>query len=274
MTDLGEFVISVDLRRAPLSSGAFLQQVGAGRFDGGQFWRSVKYDTDRGEPPIEVIQASIAEPFEAAFVEHEPTSRTGLRHTDGVVSLPRAEGTPSSASGFFITIGDQPPLDAGSERIADREGFAAFGRVIDGMDLVREIHSRETSSGAPSGFLVGQMLKQPIRILRAAEQPEIADEQLATALKDMVFVRPNFPRGRRRASKVKEFESAEAVEDSCHLLVGRALLLRVQAIDPENLTTKEAQSARERLLQELISIVEGAERFDGAEKAQQGSRSL
>ena len=141
-TDLGDIEIEVDTRRAPVSAGLFLKQVDAGFYDNGRFHRTVKMDNQPdNDVKIEVIQAGIDPAREKALgdpIPLERTSATGLRHTDGCVSTPRS--TPDSArSGFFICINDQPSLDFGGTRNPDGQGFAAFGRVVRGMDVVRRI---------------------------------------------------------------------------------------------------------------------------------------
>ncbi len=91
-------------------------------------------------------------------IAHETTEATGVRHLDGTISMARAAvGTTSSE--FFICIGDQPALDYGGNRNLDGQGFAAFGRVVEGMDVVRAIQSGEAR---------GQMLNEPVRIIAAA----------------------------------------------------------------------------------------------------------
>jgi peptidyl-prolyl cis-trans isomerase A (cyclophilin A) len=141
-TDLGDIEIEVDTKQAPVSGGLFLKQVDAGLYTGGQFHRTVKMDNQpNNDVKIEVIQAG-PDPARAKEVGDpialERTSVTGLKHTDGCVSTPR--GAPDSArTGFFICINDQPSLDFGGKRNPDGQGFAAFGRVVRGMDVVRKI---------------------------------------------------------------------------------------------------------------------------------------
>lgn len=166
-TELGDIVMVVDEQRAPKTAAAFLDQVDRGAFAGGRFWRTVQKSTDRGSPPIVVIQAAAAD-RSGRTAPVEPTTRTGLRHVEGTVSLPRGDGLPSSADGFFICIGEQAGLDAGSERIADGQGFAAFGQVIEGMDVVRAILGRPTRPDAPDAYLEEQVLAEPVVIYEAS----------------------------------------------------------------------------------------------------------
>jgi peptidyl-prolyl cis-trans isomerase A (cyclophilin A) len=100
-------------------------------------------------------------------VAPETTAQTGRRHVDGTVSLARAEPGTGSAQYFFICIGDQPALDFGGTRNPDGQGFAAFGRVVRGMDVVRRIHALPADGEADSEYMRGQMLTEPVRIERA-----------------------------------------------------------------------------------------------------------
>lgn len=170
-TSAGNIEIAVDLERAPLSASGFLRFVDDGCFSAqGAFYRAVRrQDNDRGHPAIDVIQGGWPHP-DASLpgIEHESTRRTGLIHGNGTVSLARGAIGTATGAAFFICIGDQPALDAGGGRRLDGEGFAAFGRVIRGMDTVLKIHRTPTSLHANDAYLHGQMLEAPIRILRAS----------------------------------------------------------------------------------------------------------
>jgi peptidyl-prolyl cis-trans isomerase A (cyclophilin A) len=119
---------------------------------------------DNGSPSISVIQGGLnADDAMLPSIPHESTVDTGLLHVDGAISMARAEpGTASSE--FFICVGDQPALDFGGKRAADGLGFAVFGRVTAGMDVVRAIH--ETPAEAPTDFAYfeGQLYADPIVI--------------------------------------------------------------------------------------------------------------
>lgn len=168
-TTRGTIEIDVYPDRAPLSTAQFLQCVQLGHYEGGAFWRAVRADNDRGSPPIEVVQAVVAEgSTPLGPLAHEPTSLTGLRHRDGTVSLARAEPGTATAAAFFVCLGDQPALDEGGLRNPDGLGFAAFGRVQRGMEIVRTIIQGATLADAPVEYLRGQMLALPVRIERAA----------------------------------------------------------------------------------------------------------
>ena len=169
-TNLGLVTIAIYEKEAPASSGAFLTQVRGERYDGGSFFRTVRPDNDRSEHPIEVIQALVrddGQPIAESPIMHEDTSRTGLRHVDGAVSLPRAGLGTTSATSFFISIGAQPALDHGGKRNPDGQGFAVFGRVICGMDVVRRIQVLPITAESPAPAMNGQILEKPVRILSA-----------------------------------------------------------------------------------------------------------
>src|SRR6266568_8057799 len=137
-TERGDIVLEIDATHAPNTAANFLRYVDAGHYDGGTFHRTVKMDNQPDSlVKIEVIQAGVnADRVKDGFpaIALERTSVTGLRHTDGAISM--ARGQPDSAtSGWFICINDQPSLDFGGARNPDGQGFAAFGRVVQGMDV-------------------------------------------------------------------------------------------------------------------------------------------
>lgn len=160
-TELGSVELELDGAHAPVSVANFLRYVDAGRYDGGRFHRTVTLGNQPQSPvKIEVIQAGV-DPRHAQddypAIPLERTRDTGLRHLDGTLSMARA-GPDTATSDFFVCIGDQPSLDFGGKRNPDGQGFAAFGRVAKGMDVVRRIQASPAE---------GQALKPPIRILRA-----------------------------------------------------------------------------------------------------------
>lgn len=169
-TELGRITIEVDAARAPISAANFLRYVDGKYYDGGVVDRAVRPDnTTRHDVEIQVIQFQLNAAREAdAFppIALERTSVTGLRHTNGTVSMARG-GADTATGSFFVTIGDQKELDFGGSRNPDRQGFAAYGRVTDGMDVVRKIQSRPTlPAGAPGPFGT-ETLSPPIKIVRA-----------------------------------------------------------------------------------------------------------
>lgn len=164
-TSLGAIVLEVDGVHAPATAANFLRYVDAGHYDGGTFHRTVTMGNQPDSPvKIEVIQAGAAEAHAKegfGAIALERTSVTGLKHTDATISM--ARGAPDSASsGWFICVNDQPELDFGGKRNPDGQGFAAFGRVVDGMDVVRKIHT------SPNKTL--QQLTPPIQILKVTRQ--------------------------------------------------------------------------------------------------------
>jgi peptidyl-prolyl cis-trans isomerase A (cyclophilin A) len=162
-TELGDIVLEVDTQHAPRTAANFLRYLDAGQYDGGAFHRTVKMDNQPDSPvKIEVIQAGVsADRTKDGFppIAIERTTETGLRHTDGAISMARSQPD-SATSGWFICINDQPSLDFGGARNPDGQGFAAFGRVVQGMDVVRKIQ-RAANTDA-------QRLTPPIAIVKAA----------------------------------------------------------------------------------------------------------
>lgn len=156
-TERGDIVVEVDLERAPVTAANFLRYVDAGLYDGSTFHRTVTLanqpdDTVR----IEVIQGGqLAREREFPPIAHETTAATGLKHVDGAISMARSKPG-SAASSFFICVNDQPELDFGGRRNPDGQGFAAFGRVVRGMDVVRAIQALPAS---------GQQLAPPVKIV-------------------------------------------------------------------------------------------------------------
>ncbi|MCD2342419.1 peptidylprolyl isomerase [Ideonella azotifigens] len=168
VTEQGTIVVAVDLAHAPVSAGDFLRYVDRGLYAGASFYRTVRRDNDHGTPQIEVIQGGVAgDDTPAPPVAHETTQASGLRHHDGTLSLARGAVGTGSAAAFFICIGEQPGLDFGGQRNPDRQGFAAFGQVLEGMDVVRRIHGAATDPAQGEDYVRGQLLVKPVRILRA-----------------------------------------------------------------------------------------------------------
>ena len=141
-TDLGQIEIELYPDKAPFTTENFLQYVDEDRFKGATFYRVVTLDNQPDDSiRIEVIQGGLVDddhPRALPPIAHETTAETGIRHKDGVISM--ARWTPGTATGeFYICVNDQPELDFGGKRNPDGQGFAAFGRVIKGMDVVRAI---------------------------------------------------------------------------------------------------------------------------------------
>jgi peptidyl-prolyl cis-trans isomerase A (cyclophilin A) len=167
VTERGEIEIEVETARAPVSAANFLKYVDGRFYDGGVVNRAVRPDnTVRHDVEIQVIQLQIdparrKEVFPPIPLER--TSATGLTHVNGVVSMARS-GPDTATASFSIVIDDQPEMNAGGKRNPDGQGFAVFGRVIRGMDVVHAIHKSPTRA---SGAYGTETLDPPIRIHRA-----------------------------------------------------------------------------------------------------------
>lgn len=167
-TALGDILIELQTDRTPASCADFLRRVDEGLFANTSFYRVVTSQTDPVEPAISIVQGGVMNPEPSPGIVHEPTCRTGISHRDETVSIARAAPGTGSAAAFFICVGDQPELDAGGRRQTDGLGFAAFARVVDGMDIVRAIQRRPTRTEGPvPGRLDGQMLAEPVPIVAA-----------------------------------------------------------------------------------------------------------
>ncbi len=163
-TEMGDITIEVAADKAPATAANFLRYVDAGLFDGTVFHRTVTKASPRNQAvPIEVVQGGqVAGAKSFPAIPLERTSASGLRHEDGVVSMARS-GPDTATSSFFICLGDQPELDFGGRRNADGQGFAAFGRVVAGMEVVRRIHTAPVDER--------EQLTPPIKILSVARVP-------------------------------------------------------------------------------------------------------
>jgi peptidyl-prolyl cis-trans isomerase A (cyclophilin A) len=156
-TDSGTIVVELAPDKAPITVGNFLKYVDERRYDGGSFYRAVTLRNQlppERQPQIEVIQGGIDADSAKRLppIPHEPTSVSGLRHVDGVISM--ARGAPGSASSeFFFVINNQPALDFGGLRNPDGQGFAAFGKVLRGMDVVRKIQAMPSADAPPQRML-------------------------------------------------------------------------------------------------------------------------
>jgi len=162
-TAAGEIVIRVYPDQAPLTAANFLRYVEAGLFNGTTFFRVVTpVNQPNNAVKIEVIQGGDVEEKKCfPAIALETTKMTGLRHQDGTVSMARAEPATATCN-FFICINDQPELDFGGRRNPDGQGFAAFGQVVSGMEVVRRIQKMEQE---------GQMLKNPVAIISLIKLP-------------------------------------------------------------------------------------------------------
>lgn len=140
-TNMGNITVEVFSEKAAVTAANFLRYVDGGLFEDASFYRVVRMDNQpNNDIKIEVIQGGVTNRNSQRFppISHETTNKTGVLHKDGTISM--ARGSPGTASSeFFICIGDQPELDFGGHRNPDGQGFAAFGRVREGMDIVEKI---------------------------------------------------------------------------------------------------------------------------------------
>lgn len=165
-TETGIIIIEIDTVNAPITAGNFLKHIKEGTFKNAVFYRVVRLDNQpQNDVKIEVIQGGVF--TEVQFkkipaIPHETTQMTGLKHLDGTLSMARMEpGTASTE--FFICVGDRPDLDFGGKRNPDGQGFAAFGKVVEGMDVVRKIQMQKDNK---------QTLIEPIKILEMSIKKE------------------------------------------------------------------------------------------------------
>lgn len=163
-TSAGRMVVEVYLDKAPISARNFLRYVDAKRLDGAVFYRTVKPAEKFGFVQFGVQNAP-AKMFPP--IKHEPTTETGIKHLDGTLSLPRL--APGSARGeFTIMVGDQPSFDADPSKPGDNLGYAAFGRVIEGHDVLLAILDGAVSpTKTLMGSFEGEVPEAPVKIVSA-----------------------------------------------------------------------------------------------------------
>lgn len=164
-TTAGPITIELATRQAPITTRNFLAYVDQKKLDGTSFYRAARTPRTKGRG---FIQGGIRHTISRALppIAHEPTSKTGLKHLDGTISMARTR--PGSAMGdFFITVGPMPSMDAKPGGPGDNLGYAAFGRVVSGMPVVRKILAAPTVTQKGKSAMVGQMIADPIRITSA-----------------------------------------------------------------------------------------------------------
>lgn len=167
-TSAGRIVVEVYADRAPVTAKNFLRYVDAKRLDGISFYRVVKVQDRFGfvQFGVQNAPAKVYPP-----IKHEPTSQTGIKHLEGTLSMPRL--APGSARGeFTISVGDQPSFDADPTRSGDNLGYAAFARVVEGMDVVLKVFDAPTSpTRTLQGSFKGEVPLAPVKILTARRLP-------------------------------------------------------------------------------------------------------
>ena len=168
-TPLGRIVIELHTKEAPITTANFLRYVDQKRYDGATFFRASRAP---GAPEYGLIQGGVQGDPKRVLppIAHEPTTKTGLKHVSGTVSI--ARNAPGSAtSDFFILIGDAPGLDADPAASGDNQGFAAFGTVVEGMDVAQKILALPTPGKAINPVMKGQIIDPPLKIISARRVP-------------------------------------------------------------------------------------------------------
>jgi peptidyl-prolyl cis-trans isomerase A (cyclophilin A) len=166
-TSLGRIVVALDRGHAPITTANFLHYVDTHRFDGQNFYRAMHVPDANGADGG-LIQGGVTTDARKLYppIAHEPTSQTGLHNVTGAISMANG-GAGTARSDFFILLSDMPGLDANGPG-GDATGFAAFGHVTEGMDVVRKIWSAPVSATKGEGAMQGQMLDPKIQIINAA----------------------------------------------------------------------------------------------------------
>jgi peptidyl-prolyl cis-trans isomerase A (cyclophilin A) len=161
-TGAGPILLELDAKRAPVTTANFVRYVDEKRLDGTSFYRAAP---TKGAAGRGFVQGGIRRNYRLMLppIEHEPTSKTGLKHGAGAISMARSEEGAGAMGEFFILTSAMPSMDAGP----DKPGYAAFGRVVEGMDVVKKILAGPTVPNAGRGAMRGQMLADPVPILNA-----------------------------------------------------------------------------------------------------------
>jgi len=165
LTSEGPILLELEKERAPITTSNFLRYVDAKRFDNMTFYRAVNVPN---APELGLVQGGVHYDPRKMFptIAHEPTSKTGVLHGDGTISM--ARNAPGTAAGdFFITIGQMDYMNADPSAPGDNAGYAAFGHVVEGMDVVKRILAAPRSPTLGEGMMKGQMLAAPVRIISA-----------------------------------------------------------------------------------------------------------
>lgn len=171
-TTKGDFTANIEVERAPVTAANFLRYVDEKRLDGTVFYRAMRLDW--GDQPNGLIQGGTQGDPKRVLkpIAHERTSDTGVLHLRGALSMARYE--PGTATGdFSIMLQDQPGMDADPANAdpALRDGYAAFGYVVSGMEVVEAIHAAPTDPAKGEGWMKGQMLADPVKIVRVRRVP-------------------------------------------------------------------------------------------------------
>jgi peptidyl-prolyl cis-trans isomerase A (cyclophilin A) len=168
-TSAGPITLELEKQRAPISTANFLRYVDQKRLDGTSFYRALKFPSDT---PLGLVQGGVRNAAKRVLppIAHEPTTKTGLSHDNGAISM--ARGAPGSAAGdFFIILGALPSLNADPTASGDKDGYAVFGHVVEGIENVVKVLEAPTSPTAGEGAMKGQMIEKPITIVSARRLP-------------------------------------------------------------------------------------------------------
>nr|WP_051103419.1 peptidylprolyl isomerase [Sphingomonas sp. PR090111-T3T-6A] len=169
-TSEGRVVLELEKERAPITTANFLRYVDQKRLNGVTFYRATKV-----APGYGFIQGGLRNDPKRVLppIRHEPTTQTGLTHSDGTITMARAAPGTANAD-FVITVGAIPSMDADPKQPGDNLGFAAFGHVVEGMDIVRHILDEPTSPTEGTGVMKGQFLVAPVKIVSAHREAAAA----------------------------------------------------------------------------------------------------
>ena len=165
VTSEGPILLELEKEKAPVTVANFLKYVDLKRYDGISFYRAVAVPN---EPSQGFVQGGIRDDARKILppIAHEPTTKTGLHHTDGAISMARnAPGT--ATCDFFIIVGDMSYMDANPSAPGDNLGYAVFGHVVEGMEVVKKILAAPRSPTAGVGVMKGQILAAPVKIVSA-----------------------------------------------------------------------------------------------------------
>ncbi len=171
VTALGTIELDLDGKHAPITTANFLHYVDTRRFDGITFYRAMHLAW--GDQPNGLIQAGLRDPRRLfAPIAHEPTTQTGLSHKAGAISMARnAPGT--ATADFSIVLSDMTGLDADPKATDPdlQQGYAVFGHVVSGMDVVRKIWDAPISPTLGEGVMKGQILADPVKVISVRRVP-------------------------------------------------------------------------------------------------------
>lgn len=180
-TTAGVITLDLEAKRAAVTTANFMRYVDQKRFDGTVFYRSMKLEWASG--PAGLIQGGTQNDPKRVLkpIAHEPTSLTGLHHDKGAISMARY--APGTATGdFSILIADMRGLDADPANKDDPAGYAVFGKVSEGMEIVTKIYNSPISSTLGQGFMKGQMIAAPVKIITARRVALAAQAQAIAPL--------------------------------------------------------------------------------------------